>query len=91
LLPRIKDIDDDPFTVPVVCTGGKSFPPAIQFDADKRVFSIDAKSESEVGTFSFVIVLTDQHKQTPRFRAYPLHYTDSAVRYRGAVRDRDGE
>jgi hypothetical protein len=29
LLPRIKDIDDDPFTVSAIYTGGKAFPPAI--------------------------------------------------------------
>ena len=58
-LPRIKDPDDDPFSVSVTYLAG-TVPAFITYDDVKRAFAFQPK-EKDVGIYTFVINMTDSH------------------------------
>lgn len=60
-LPDITDPDGDPFSISVTYTRAASFPSCITFDAKENTFKIAPTTETDVGTYTFLLNLTDSH------------------------------
>ncbi len=64
-MPNVRDPDNDPFTVKVAYMlkgASSSFPSFITYKDDLREFRFNPMDVKDVGKYSFLIELTDQHK-----------------------------